>query len=715
MSHFYHMFQTHQSKRMKKIERWLWKLSQFSVVSFFVFFSSVKLAFAVEPVSPVAQPHIVVIANQVRGNECCSAGGMNELRQQLKSAEELKLPATFAIRYDALNSPEYVSLLKEFKQKLGPKLEIGAFLEITPSLATASKVPYTGNSENWYEAEHAFLVGYQPDDRNKLIDTYMAKFRAVFGEYPQSTNAWMIDAPSLKYLSEKYKVTSHELTREQWGTDSYTLYGGPAHYPYTPSQNWPLVPDSSSSLPIILRQTITDPVWNYGDPTSSFTSQPNDYRRRDRGFDYFQFLFTQAHQQKSEPYTFTLLGLENSMPGIDQDEFHKQLAFVQKTASQTDYQVLTASQFAEWFRLQSSISQPQVQSYSGSSEKDGASQAWTVSTDSYRVRVRRDHQDLCITDLRFYSPEFQDPYAQQAAQRHGHWIIPFLIDGSRFRQKATDGSILNSIPDNFSDRRNENGSVSCWPLSTENLTDQPLVLVRQDQTLQLKQEGTLIAEFDAGTFTLNRTPKKFVVPVELSSILQWSKTAISWQSRESQVLWQLQEQPSGNGLQVQPKVFESNLSQERQERYPFLFPELIARALDIKKTELYLNNQFALAGRNPVRVVFFPRDQYGYPVAVNTQPEVTSEPAVDDIQQESPHGSNGMIFIDFTHSKPGKLTVRVKSGDFVDQKVVFFAPNCITEKNYCLKHPVQAWWFIHNWVQDKMRSLKTQQEKEWLK
>ena len=114
-------------------------------------------------------------------------------------------------------------------------------------------------------------------------------------------------------------------------------------------------------------------------------------------------------------------------------------------------------------------------------------------------------------------------------------------------------------------------------------------------------------------------------------------------------------------------------------------------------------------------MVFFPRDQYGYPVAVNTQPEVTSEPAVDDIQQESPHGSNGMIFIDFTHSKPGKLTVRVKSGDFVDQKVVFFAPNCITETNYCLKHPVQAWWFIRNWVQDKMRSLKTQQEKEWLK
>jgi hypothetical protein len=50
------------------------------------------------------------------------------------------------------------------------------------------------------------------------------------------------------------------------GVDSYTLYGGPVHYPYYPSQNWALVPaaQNNENMPIIVRQTITDPVYNYG-------------------------------------------------------------------------------------------------------------------------------------------------------------------------------------------------------------------------------------------------------------------------------------------------------------------------------------------------------------------------------------------------------------------------------------------------------------------
>ena len=93
------------------------------------------------------------------------------------------------------------------------------------------------------------MIGYQPDDRKKLIDTYMTAFQNAFGYYPATSVSWMIDPLSLAYLQQKYGVSVQEITREQWGTDSYTIYGGPPHYPYKPSQNWAIVPDPQSNLP----------------------------------------------------------------------------------------------------------------------------------------------------------------------------------------------------------------------------------------------------------------------------------------------------------------------------------------------------------------------------------------------------------------------------------------------------------------------------------
>ncbi len=678
---------------------------------FFLIFFSFFLFSPAQIFASETQPQFAVIINQVRGNECCSAGGTNELSQQLVSLQKLQLPATFAIRYDTLKNPKYTQLLKQAKSPI----EIAAFLEITPQFAQDSGVLYTGTKEQWYEAEHAFAVGYQPADRIKLIDQYMLEFKNVFGSYPTTTVAWMIDPQSLQYLADKYHVTAHEITREQWGTDSYTLYGGPVHYPYFPSKNWALIPDSSNTTsPLILRQTIADAVWNYGDPTSSFTSQPNDYRRRERGFDYFTQLFTESQNQPTEKYTFSLLGLENSMPSLDQTEFNKQLEFVSNwSKSGSGRKVVTAQDFASW--LKSSGSLTKVESYSGSGGEAGT--AWTITTNVYQVRLRYDQKKFYISDLRLYSPLFKDPYFDQTALRHGHWIVPFLVDGSRFRLDSPAENILTSVPDNLTDRRAEDGT----PSRIELPTDQVPKLVKNGDEYQFvssEDNSKIIAKFTADALFFSSTLASKFSAEELKKVVTvQSDESLVWKSRNGQVLWQLKADSDSNKpfIKYTPQVSQNDLSEARVDQYPYLFPELKPRPLDTHNTNLYVNNQFAIAGRNPVRFVFFPRDEFGYPIAIEGQPTATASPEVSIITQEKPHDSNGMIFIDFTNNKPGEYQTEVDYGAFHSSQKIYFAPNCKNEKGYCLTHPVQAWWFFRNWLQDKVRSKEEQQQNQWLK
>ncbi|PIY80614.1 MAG: hypothetical protein COY80_01975, partial [Candidatus Pacebacteria bacterium CG_4_10_14_0_8_um_filter_42_14] len=90
------------------------------------------------------QPHFTIILNQVRGEECCDAGSVANFRSQLEKLAELNLPAQFALRTDALENPEFVSLAKEY-----PQFNYGALLEITPELATQADVIYKGKPDQW--------------------------------------------------------------------------------------------------------------------------------------------------------------------------------------------------------------------------------------------------------------------------------------------------------------------------------------------------------------------------------------------------------------------------------------------------------------------------------------------------------------------------------------------------------------------------------------
>lgn len=645
------------------------------------------------PVSAV--DHTTLIINQVRGTECCSPGNVSNLQSQVETATKLNLPTTFTLRYDTLQNPEFLNLIKNYQNNTN--IEWGGFLEITPQLAKNAGVNYGGDENNWYEAQFSYLIGYSLSDRKKIIETYMASFKEVFGEYPKSTTAWMIDPFSLQLLKNQYGVLIHQITREQMGVDSYTLYGGPAHYPYYPSQNWALVPASQNNeqMPIIVRQTITDPVYNYGDDSSSFTSQPNDYALRKADFSYFEHLFLQAHSQNANQDTFALIGLENSMPSEVQAEFVKQLNFVKKYQQEhQDQQILLAKNYADFFKNKNHANQ-ELSVYEGQDQKDTNEKSWWITTPHYRLRLRLSNKELFISDLRVYDESFADPYLEKSAKKLGWWIVPFIIDGSRY--PAYDQSLQFDLLIN--DNLNELKRTDLRPsrlLIGEKIDLKNLKIEVSDGEFKVLNKNQVLAIFDSQSIALT----KQITDQTENALLEKIKKDQAWQ------LVKITGQDNLDVFAIKIKEQANLLEEMRQKHYPLLFPELSEHPLDPKNTYLYKNNRFAMASRNPVRLVLFPKDQYGYPVTLKTEPRITVAHKIDGVEVKAQHGQNGMLFLDFINDQPLKTAVTITKDDWTETLNIYFAPNCKSDLKYCLTHPRQATWYIRNFLGDKWRALK---------
>jgi hypothetical protein len=664
---------------------------------FFLFlFSTVKA-------SDNTSTHIVVFVNQVRGPECCDTGNLKALETQIRAFQENKLQATFAVRFDALNDTSMRSLLL---QAANQGQEMGALLEVTPSLAQASGVMYNGKPEQWYEAQTVFLVGYTPSDRQKIIDTYMMRYKEVFHAYPYSSVAWMIDPISLSYMKKTYGVMTHELTREQWGTDSYTLYGGPPHYAYVPSEKWALIPskDQQVEMPLIIRQTVTDPVWNYGDPTSSYTSQPNDYASRKVDFNYFKHLFYQAHEQPTENYTLTILGLENSMADSFQQEYRKQIKFVHEWKTGQSRQVLTAQNFNVWWK---GNVHPKITIYQGKSDDSDLSKAWWVTTPSYRMRLRADHGSLFISDLRLYDESETDPYLTTPAKRFGYWTAPFLVDGSRFLEGDESYDFFESIHDNITNRKEKYKTPTRIEISSSlsNKENSSLLFSRNGEDIVFSMDGTPLINFKADSFELKTPVVPFMKSAYLKDVLDIGSSVFNWtwKDRQGQKLWGC----FGTSSSVcVPTLNIGALESEREQRYPLLFPQLQERTLDVHSSYVYINNRYAIAGRNPVRIVFYPRDTYGYPAALSELPVITTDTPITYVGLEKQHGGNGMIFIDLINAESKKVQFTLQSQSYTQTSTVFFAPDCKQLLGECLKHPSQLYWYLSTIIDDRLRGWK---------
>jgi hypothetical protein len=141
-------------------------------------------------------PRIVNIVNFIRLLEPRDSAITEDVLYQtvVKQVEILKqyhLKGTFLLQYDALMDMRYQNLLRNLSKE---EFEIGAWWEIPQPLVENAGMQWRGRYPWDWRADIGFSTGYTQEERIKLVDTYMADFKKIFGYYPKSVSSWFIDA-----------------------------------------------------------------------------------------------------------------------------------------------------------------------------------------------------------------------------------------------------------------------------------------------------------------------------------------------------------------------------------------------------------------------------------------------------------------------------------------------------------------------------------------
>jgi len=327
----------------------------------FLVLGGVGLAATLEQ-AEAAKPRIVNIYNFVRNSDYRVPNSEEVLyqttRQQIQLLKEANLPATWALQYDALINPRYQQL---FKEQLGSKDEIAAWWEIPQPLAEKAGLKWRGRHEWDPTANVGFSPGYTPEERRKLVDLYMADFKATFGYYPRTVGSWYIDEVTLAYLAGHYDIVASCNCKDQVGTDGYTLWGGYWNQAYYPSRLNAYMPAQTRAGQIdvpVFRMLGSDPIYQYPNSPGMFTLEPV-YPKAGGSADWVAWFMNNLIEQPSLAFAYTQAGQENSF-GWEamKTGLTLQVALLAKQAAAGQIQVETLAQAGEWFHRHYSLTPP---------------------------------------------------------------------------------------------------------------------------------------------------------------------------------------------------------------------------------------------------------------------------------------------------------------------------------------------------------------------
>jgi hypothetical protein len=259
-------------------------------------------------------PRIVNIYNFVRNSDYRVTNSEEVLfaatQQELQLIKSHKLPATWALQYDALMNPRYQKL---FKEQGGSADEIAGWWELPRPLVEKAGLKWRG-AHDWDSASNiGFSPGYTPDERRKMVDVYFADFKDVFGQYPRTVGSWYIDEITLAYMVEKYGIVASCNCKDQIGTDGYTLWGGYWNQAYYPSRLNAYMPAQTRAGQIdvpIFRMLGSDPIYQYG-AGPIFSLEPV-YPRAGGSAQWVDWFTSSLIHQPCLAFGYTQAGQENS-------------------------------------------------------------------------------------------------------------------------------------------------------------------------------------------------------------------------------------------------------------------------------------------------------------------------------------------------------------------------------------------------------------------
>lgn len=388
------------------------------------------------------EPKIVNIVNFIRLLEPRDAKITQDVLyqtvvQQVKLMNQYKLGGTFLLQYDALMDSRYQQLLKKLPKG---SFEIGGWWEIPQPLVEKAGLKWRGRYPWDWHADVGFSTGYTPAEREKLIDVYMADFKAIFGYYPRtiaSWFSWFIDAHSLNYMYDKYKIVASANCKDQYGTDGYTLWGGYWNQAYYPSRINSYMPaqHAEKQLPVpVFRLLGSDPIRQYDTGVSSarqgvITLEPV-YPKAGGSEEWIKWFFTTFTNDPALNFNYTQAGQENSFtwPAM-QKGLELQMPLMAHLKKAGKIRVETMEQSALWFKKNYAVTP--ATSFAVTKDIAGSDQK-TIWYNSrfYRLNLLWEDNTLRIRDIHLFNEKIADKYTTEVAQSNecSFFTLP-VVDG----------------------------------------------------------------------------------------------------------------------------------------------------------------------------------------------------------------------------------------------------------------------------------------------
>lgn len=400
-------------------------LRAISIVSFCLGFcaASSSIAASDDEAGAKAAPRIVNIVNFIRGVEPRGPVDLLEpVRQQIRLAHEHKLPSTFLIQYDALVMPAFTDLLKK---ELGPDDELGAWLEVVQPQVEAAGLKWRGRYPWDWHTDVGFTIGYPPTERRKLMDVYMEQFKSVFGRLPRSVGCWVIDAPTLNYLSDQYGIVAACICKDQLGTDGYSLWGGYWNQAYYPSRRNAYMPAQTAAEQLrvpVFRMLGSDPIYQYdtglGQSAQGVISLEPVYGHAGGNPAWVRWFFDANFRAPCLAFAYAQAGQENSFgwPAMSKGLTDQYQLLVERQRDE-GLRVETLETSGKWFRETFEVTPATAVVALKDWRNEGRRAVWYESR-FYRVNVLWTGTTWHIRDLHLFNEQYAERYLNEVVNTH---------------------------------------------------------------------------------------------------------------------------------------------------------------------------------------------------------------------------------------------------------------------------------------------------------
>lgn len=407
-------------------------------------------------------PRIVNIVNFIRNieprsEEITETVLYETVARQAAQLAEYGLPATFLLQYDALINPRYRKLLT---QDVYPGTEVGGWWEITQPHVEAAGLKWRGRYPWDWHADVGFATGYTPEERRKLVDVYMEKFKEVFGKYPTAIGSWFIDAYTLGYMYDKYGIVASCNCKDQIGTDGYTLWGGYWNQAYYPSRVNAYMPAQTreGQIPVpVFRMLGSDPIYQYdncvGGALQGVISLEPVYGDSGGSRQWVEWFFRSMFEEPCLAFAYTQAGQENSFTwGSMEKGLNIQIPLMANRFRKGEIRVETLTRSGEWFRENFPVTPPTaVTALTDYREKDRKT-VWYNSR-YYRTNLLWEGGTLCIRDIHMFDQLMESDYYRKAGTTNQcvyttlpvvdgcMWSTREQLAGLRVMRRTADGSL----------------------------------------------------------------------------------------------------------------------------------------------------------------------------------------------------------------------------------------------------------------------------------